>query len=83
MVLVFSYGLQISCMYQHIKLVVDNKVDFFSLLDGALPGDSGQLCPEQFPFPFCGAGLELPGSSSVHPAAGFWQISLSFVLTHC
>lgn len=77
-------GIQIIYIYQDVKLVMDNKVDFFppSPPSGVLPGDSGQLCPEQFPLPSCGAGLEFAGDCSVHPLQDFGKcLLLLFSLT--
>lgn len=75
-------GAKTISVYQDVKLVMDNKVVFFSL-SGVLLRDIGQLCPQQFPLPSCGAGVELAGNCEVYSVQFFWQICLSFVLTRC
>lgn len=60
--------------------MMHNKVDS-PLHNGTLLGDSGQLCPEQFPLLSCRAGLDGAGDCSVYPLQDFGKF-LSFVLIH-
>lgn len=59
-------GIKTISVYQDVKLVMDNKVAFFPL-SGVLLRDNGRLCPQRFPLPSCGAGVELAGNCEVYP----------------